>query len=116
MMNGSRYRYAMPAMVRRTGKPSPSKPVGPVDIASTGRSVSPSAASFTRGSTSVSAVTAAILINSSSWLRMQLLREHALGARYSTLWNSTRGKQMLFGKEHVERYQATDGAEGHDWK
>ncbi|PZG43971.1 nitroreductase family deazaflavin-dependent oxidoreductase [Spongiactinospora gelatinilytica] len=22
---------------------------------------------------------------------------------------------MLFGKEHVERYQATDGAEGHDW-
>lgn len=23
---------------------------------------------------------------------------------------------MLFGKEHVERYQATDGAEGHDWQ
>lgn len=23
---------------------------------------------------------------------------------------------MLFGKEHVERYQATDGAEGHDWE
>ncbi|NUO99239.1 MAG: nitroreductase family deazaflavin-dependent oxidoreductase [Nonomuraea sp.] len=22
---------------------------------------------------------------------------------------------MLFGKEHVQRYQATDGAEGHDW-
>lgn len=22
---------------------------------------------------------------------------------------------MLFGKEHVERYVATDGAEGHDW-
>ncbi|MEV4001486.1 nitroreductase family deazaflavin-dependent oxidoreductase [Actinomadura sp. NPDC049753] len=22
---------------------------------------------------------------------------------------------MLYGKEHVERYQATDGAEGHDW-
>lgn len=22
---------------------------------------------------------------------------------------------MLFGKEHVERYQETDGAEGHDW-
>lgn len=22
---------------------------------------------------------------------------------------------MLFGKEHVERYQATDGAEGYDW-
>lgn len=22
---------------------------------------------------------------------------------------------MLFGKEHVERYQATDGEEGHDW-
>jgi deazaflavin-dependent oxidoreductase (nitroreductase family) len=23
---------------------------------------------------------------------------------------------MLFGKEHVERYQATDGEEGHDWQ
>ncbi|MFI6511845.1 nitroreductase family deazaflavin-dependent oxidoreductase [Streptosporangium sp. NPDC050855] len=23
---------------------------------------------------------------------------------------------MLFGKEHVERYRATDGAEGHDWQ
>lgn len=23
---------------------------------------------------------------------------------------------MLYGKEHVERYQATDGAEGHDWQ
>jgi deazaflavin-dependent oxidoreductase (nitroreductase family) len=22
---------------------------------------------------------------------------------------------MLFGQEHVERYQATDGEEGHDW-
>ena len=22
----------------------------------------------------------------------------------------------LFGQEHVERYQATDGAEGHNWK
>jgi deazaflavin-dependent oxidoreductase (nitroreductase family) len=22
---------------------------------------------------------------------------------------------MLFGKEHVQRYLATDGAEGHDW-
>src|SRR5579875_482324 len=22
----------------------------------------------------------------------------------------------LFGKEHVERYQATDGEEGHDWQ
>jgi proline iminopeptidase len=22
----------------------------------------------------------------------------------------------LFGQEHVERYQATDGAEGHDWR
>lgn len=22
----------------------------------------------------------------------------------------------LFGKEHVERYRATDGREGHDWK
>lgn len=23
---------------------------------------------------------------------------------------------MLFGQEHVKRYQATDGAEGHDWE
>jgi deazaflavin-dependent oxidoreductase (nitroreductase family) len=23
---------------------------------------------------------------------------------------------MLFGEEHVKRYQATDGAEGHDWE
>jgi len=23
---------------------------------------------------------------------------------------------MLFGKEHVERYRETDGAEGHDWQ
>ncbi|QBI54186.1 nitroreductase family deazaflavin-dependent oxidoreductase [Streptomonospora litoralis] len=23
---------------------------------------------------------------------------------------------MLFGKEHVERYQATDGEEGHEWQ
>ncbi|MEU3164432.1 nitroreductase family deazaflavin-dependent oxidoreductase [Streptosporangium sp. NPDC006930] len=23
---------------------------------------------------------------------------------------------MLFGKEHVARYQATDGAEGHEWQ
>jgi hypothetical protein len=22
----------------------------------------------------------------------------------------------IFGQEHVERYQATDGAEGHDWQ
>ena len=23
---------------------------------------------------------------------------------------------MLFGQEHVERYEATDGAEGHEWQ
>lgn len=23
---------------------------------------------------------------------------------------------MLFGKEHIERYEATDGQEGHDWQ
>ena len=23
---------------------------------------------------------------------------------------------MLFGKEHVDRYLATDGKEGHDWQ
>lgn len=26
------------------------------------------------------------------------------------------GMSDLFGQEHVERYRATDGAEGHDWK
>jgi deazaflavin-dependent oxidoreductase (nitroreductase family) len=24
--------------------------------------------------------------------------------------------EMLFGQEHVKRYRATDGAEGHDWR
>jgi deazaflavin-dependent oxidoreductase (nitroreductase family) len=28
----------------------------------------------------------------------------------------TKGSEMLFGKEHVERYVATDGAEGHEWQ
>ncbi|MBB5436017.1 deazaflavin-dependent oxidoreductase (nitroreductase family) [Nocardiopsis composta] len=28
---------------------------------------------------------------------------------------SSAGGTMLFGKEHVRRYQETDGAEGHDW-
>jgi proline iminopeptidase len=23
---------------------------------------------------------------------------------------------MLFGQEHVQRYQETDGEEGHDWR
>ena len=23
---------------------------------------------------------------------------------------------MLYGKEHIERYEATDGEEGHDWR
>ncbi|WP_327299244.1 MULTISPECIES: nitroreductase family deazaflavin-dependent oxidoreductase [unclassified Streptomyces] len=26
------------------------------------------------------------------------------------------GSEMLFGNEHVERYVATDGAEGHEWQ
>ena len=26
------------------------------------------------------------------------------------------GNNELFGKEHVERYRATDGKEGHDWR
>jgi hypothetical protein len=25
-------------------------------------------------------------------------------------------RNMLFGTEHVDRYVATDGEEGHDWK
>ena len=24
--------------------------------------------------------------------------------------------RVLYGKEHVERYRATDGEEGHDWE
>src|SRR6266508_4112620 len=64
MMNGSRYWYAMPAIVRRTGKPSPSKPAGAVDTASTGRSTSPSDAPLTRGRVTVSAVTAAMSVSS----------------------------------------------------
>jgi deazaflavin-dependent oxidoreductase (nitroreductase family) len=26
------------------------------------------------------------------------------------------GQRMLFGKQHVDRYVATDGEEGHDWQ
>ena len=50
------------AIVRLTGKPSPSNPCGAVATASTGRSVSPSAAPVTRGRVKVSAVTAAIFL------------------------------------------------------
>ncbi len=32
-------------------------------------------------------------------------------------WHSTNIRDVpLFGKEHVDRYRATDGAEGHDWE
>jgi deazaflavin-dependent oxidoreductase (nitroreductase family) len=27
-----------------------------------------------------------------------------------------RGDEMLYGREHVERYQQTEGAEGHEWR
>src|SRR5258707_10529414 len=29
---------------------------------------------------------------------------------------NTGGSRMLFGDEHVRRYEATDGAEGHEWR
>src|SRR6478735_3684287 len=116
MMNGSRCWYGMPASVRRTGKPSPSKPVGPVEIDSTGRSVSPSDAPFTRGSTNVSAVTAAMPISLlTRSLRVQLLAEHGGRGRYSTRNPDEERMHMLYGEEHVKRYEETDGAEGYDW-
>jgi deazaflavin-dependent oxidoreductase (nitroreductase family) len=50
---------------------------------------------------------------------MQLLAEHRLGAGYSTEDEPPPREQEnampLYGKEHIERYEATDGAEGHDW-
>src|SRR3954452_13271776 len=107
----------MPASVRRTGNPSPSKPVGPVEIASTGRSVSPSPAAFTRGRTSVSAETAAIRIT----LLKTVADATALGTSPSGrlflhIHPQARGREMpLYGKEHIERYEATDGADGYDW-
>src|SRR3954453_22472682 len=82
MMNVSRYSYLMPAIVRRTGNPSPSNPAGAVDTASTGRSTSPSPAPVTRGRVRVSAVTA--VIRSSP----QLLRKQ--------LYGSTEGRPLLF--------------------
>ena len=68
----------MPAMVRRTGKPSPSWPAGAVAIASTGRSVSPRPAPATRGRVRVSAVTAAIVVLLIS-LHVQLYSENRRG-------------------------------------
>src|SRR4051812_10329321 len=73
----------MPAMVRRTGKPSPSKPAGAVDTASTGRSTSPSPAPVTRGRVRVSAVTAVIRSSLPQLLRKQL-------------YGSTEDRRLLF--------------------
>lgn len=39
---------------------------------------------------------------------MQLFAEQLVRTGYST--------HMLFGKEHVDRYEATDGAEGYHWR
>src|SRR6267378_3599679 len=84
MMNGSRYSYRMPAIVRRTGKPSPSRPAGAVEIASTGRSVSPRPAPVTLGRVSVSAVTAAMAVRLlTRWLLIQLPVERAYRETYS---------------------------------
>ena len=57
MMNGSRSAVDTPANARRTGKPSPSKPLGAVVIERTERERFVNAA-LIRGSVSVSAVTA----------------------------------------------------------
>src|SRR3954447_11468420 len=59
MMNGSTSALLTPAKVRRTGKPSPSKPFGPVVIDFTRRSTA-SVGAATFGRVSVSAVTAGI--------------------------------------------------------
>ncbi|CAB4667270.1 unannotated protein [freshwater metagenome] len=58
MMNGSRIFFAIPANARRTGKPSPSKPLGAVVTERTGRSVTSAPGELMRASVSVSAVTA----------------------------------------------------------
>src|SRR5258708_39897057 len=38
----------------------------------------------------------------------------AIIRRYGS--RNTGGRRMLFGDEHVRRYEATDGAEGHEWQ
>src|SRR5258708_35713953 len=38
----------------------------------------------------------------------------AIIRRYGS--RNTGGSRMLFGDEHVRRYEATDGAEGHEWQ
>ena len=59
MMNGSRSAVDTPAKVRRTGNPSPSKPLGAVVIERTERERFDNAA-LIRGSVNVSAVTAGL--------------------------------------------------------
>ena len=61
-MNGSSTSFAMPAKARRTGKPSPSKPLGAVVSEINGRSWASIVGASIRGSVSVSAVTAGMVV------------------------------------------------------
>src|SRR5512144_1081442 len=61
-MNGSRSARSTPAKARRTGKPSPSKPLGAVVTDFTGRSTASAAVTVILGRVRVSAVTAGIWV------------------------------------------------------
>src|SRR5665811_627457 len=58
-MKGSSSAWSTPPNARRTGKPSPSKPVGPVVTDLTGRSIVPTAIGSRRGNASVLATVSA---------------------------------------------------------
>src|SRR5688572_25406570 len=58
--NGSRVASSTPAKARRTGKPSPSNPVGAVVTERTGRCTASKVGEASRGRATVSAVTAGI--------------------------------------------------------
>lgn len=47
-----------------------------------------------------------------------IARRACLGRSYSLIGSKppTLEGEMLFGQEHVKRYRATNGAEGHDWR
>jgi len=50
-------------------------------------------------------------------LHLQLLAERPSWAGYSEIDEPAPERtDMLFGKEHVERYEATDGEEGYHWQ
>jgi deazaflavin-dependent oxidoreductase (nitroreductase family) len=59
-------------------------------------------------------VTAAIETSLLRSLRLQLLSQHPTGEGYSG--DRERDEMTLFGKEHVQRYRATGGEDGYEWK